>query len=80
MLIAMLKDADLENRRLALITLNSALKHKGATVIRNLPLMLPIVIQATVPDETLIREVQMGPFKHKVDDGLENRKVRPHSL
>jgi cullin-associated NEDD8-dissociated protein 1 len=75
MIVTMLKDADLENRRLALTTLNSALKHKTALIIRSLHQMLPLVLAASVPDESLIREVQMGPFKHKVDDGLENRKA-----
>lgn len=71
----MLSDDDLENRRLALTTLNSAVKHKPATVLRNLSQLVPFVIKATTIDPSLIRDVQMGPFKHKVDDGLENRKA-----
>jgi len=37
-------------------------------------------MKETVPDPKLIREVQMGPFKHKVDDGLEIRKSAYETL
>lgn len=76
MLSAMLNDPELENRRLALITLNSATQNKGALILPHLSQLLPLVIKESNINPALIREVQMGPFKHKVDDGLEIRKVR----
>jgi len=75
MLIVMLNDKDLENRRLALTTLNSASHNKPDLIVPNLPQLLPFVMKESVIRPELIREVMMGPFKHKVDDGLEVRKV-----
>ncbi|KAF8174733.1 armadillo-type protein [Pholiota molesta] len=37
--------------------------------------LLPNLYKETVIDPTLIRIVQMGPWSHKVDDGLETRKT-----
>ena len=75
MLITMLKDSELENRRLALTTLNSAAHNKPDLIIPNLGILLPLVMSESEIKPELIREVMMGPFKHKVDDGLEVRKV-----
>jgi cullin-associated NEDD8-dissociated protein 1 len=77
MLGLMLRDTELENRRLALTTLNSASHNKPDLIIPNLGLLLPLVMQESVIKPELIREVTMGPFKHKIDDGLEVRKVEP---
>jgi cullin-associated NEDD8-dissociated protein 1 len=77
MLSIMLRDPELENRRLALTTLNSASHNKPDIIIPNLGLLLPFVMQESVVNPALIREVAMGPFKHKIDDGLEVRKVNP---
>ena len=71
----MLNDPELENRRLALITLNSATQNKSALILPHLSQLLPFVIEESKLNPILVREVQMGPFKHKVDDGLEIRKV-----
>lgn len=76
MLTTMLNDPNLENRRLALSTLNSATAHKSDTVLPHLAQLIPLVMKESRINTDLIREVQMGPFKHKVDDGLELRKVR----
>ena len=78
MLGLMLRDTDLENRRLALTTLNSASHNKRDLIIPNLGLLLPLVMQESIIKPELIREVTMGPFKHKIDDGLEVRKVGPY--
>ena len=75
MLTTMLNDPDLENRRLALSTLNSATHNKSEMVLPHLAQLLPLVLRDSKIKPELIREVQMGPFKHKVDDGLEVRKV-----
>ena len=75
MLITMLSDSDLENRRLALTTLNSATRNKPNLILPHLSQLLPFVTKASEVNPDLIREVQMGPFRHKVDDGLEIRKV-----
>lgn len=76
MLTTMLNDPNLENRRLALSTLNAATQHKGDIVLPHLAQLIPLVMKESKINTDLIREVQMGPFKHKIDDGLELRKVR----
>ncbi|KAL1621639.1 hypothetical protein SLS56_009109 [Neofusicoccum ribis] len=80
MLAAMLKETDLDNQRLALTTMSSAVHNKPELVLPNLPELLPLVMGQTVVKPELIREVQMGPFKHKVDDGLEVRKSAYETL
>lgn len=74
-LTTMLQDPELENRRLAMTTLNSAAHNKPDLIVPNLGTLLPLVINESEIKPELIREVMMGPFKHKVDDGLEVRKV-----
>ena len=75
MLTTMLGDANLENCRLALTTMNSATTNKSDLMLPHLAHLIPSVIKDSKVNPDLIREVQMGPFKHKVDDGLELRKV-----
>ena len=75
MLFTMLSDYDLENKRLALSALNSATHNKPDIILPHLSQLLPSVMEDTHVRPELVREVQMGPFKHKVDDGLEVRKV-----
>ena len=41
---------------------------------------MPLVMKDTKIDPDLIRQVQMGPFKHQVDDGLELRKSSYETL
>lgn len=80
MLTIMLADKDLDNQRLSLSTFNSALHNKPELVLPQLPDLLPYAMQATVVRPELVREVQMGPFKHKIDDGLEIRKSAYETL
>ncbi|KAK0288259.1 hypothetical protein LTR35_003733 [Friedmanniomyces endolithicus] len=80
MLGTMLSDTDLDNQRLSLTTFNSALHNKPDLVLPHLQDVLPYAMQATVIRPELVREVQMGPFKHKVDDGLEMRKSAYETL
>lgn len=80
MLEVMLADTDLDNQRLSLSTFNSALNNKSDLVLPQLSTLLPYAMQATVPRAELIREVSMGPFKHKIDDGLDIRKSAYETL
>ncbi|KAF2743568.1 TIP120-domain-containing protein [Sporormia fimetaria CBS 119925] len=80
MLVEMMKDADIENRRLALTTFNSAMHNKPHIILPALDQLLPLAMKETEIKPELIREVQMGPFKHKVDDGLELRKSAYETL
>ncbi|KAL8763671.1 MAG: hypothetical protein Q9184_000566 [Pyrenodesmia sp. 2 TL-2023] len=80
MLITMLNDGDLENRRLALGVLNSATHNKSEMILPSLTELVPLVMKESMIKPELIREVQMGPFKHKVDDGLEVRKSAYETL
>ncbi|CAI6341162.1 unnamed protein product [Periconia digitata] len=80
MLVQMLSETDLENRRLALTTFNSAMHNKPELILPALDQLLPLTMKETQIKQELIREVQMGPFKHKVDDGLEIRKSAYETL
>ncbi|CDO71748.1 hypothetical protein BN946_scf184920.g32 [Trametes cinnabarina] len=78
--LSLLSDSDLTVRRLALSALNSAARSKPHLIRDHLPSLLPSLYKETVVNPDLIRTVQMGPWTHKVDDGLEARKTAYETL
>uniref|UniRef100_A0A8C2FCX1 Cullin-associated and neddylation-dissociated 1 n=1 Tax=Cyprinus carpio TaxID=7962 RepID=A0A8C2FCX1_CYPCA len=70
-----LEDPDLNVRRVALVTFNSAAHNKPSLIRDLLDTVLPHLYNETKVRKDLIREVEMGPFKHTVDDGLDIRKA-----
>jgi len=70
-----LEDEDLNVRRVALVAFNSAAHNKPSLVRNLLDQLLPQLYKETKVRTELIREVEMGPFKHTVDDGLDLRKA-----
>lgn len=72
--LALMDDDDINIRQLALAALVSALHNKPHLVIPHLGRLLPLLYRETIVREDLIRVVQMGPFKHNIDDGLDLRK------
>ncbi|XP_013370967.1 PREDICTED: cullin-associated NEDD8-dissociated protein 2 isoform X1 [Chinchilla lanigera] len=70
-----LRDPDLSVRRATLAFFNSAVHNKPSLVRDLLDAILPLLYQETKVRRDLIREVEMGPFKHTVDDGLDVRKA-----
>ncbi|KAJ0182615.1 hypothetical protein K1T71_001984 [Dendrolimus kikuchii] len=74
-LLVPLRDSSLGVRRVALVAFNSAAHNKPSLVRDLLPQVLPTIYSETKVKKELIREVEMGPFKHSVDDGLDLRKA-----
>ncbi|CAI9623879.1 unnamed protein product [Staurois parvus] len=70
-----LQDSDPNVRRVALVMFNSAAHNKPSLVRKLLNSVLPPLYNETKVRKELIREVEMGPFKHTVDDGLDVRKA-----
>lgn len=70
-----LEDPDLNVRRVALVAFNSAAHNKPMLIRDLLDAVLPHLYAETKIKKELIREVEMGPFKHTVDDGLDLRKA-----
>ncbi|OUC41780.1 hypothetical protein D917_03163 [Trichinella nativa] len=71
----MLKDSDLNIRRIAFLTFNSFVHNKPELMRDHLSNLLPVIYSETAVRKELIREVDMGPFKHVMDDGLHLRKA-----
>eukprot|EP01135_Chromosphaera_perkinsii_P001602 Nk52_evm72s207 gene=Nk52_evmTU72s207 len=71
----LIKDENVNVRRLALVAFNNAAHSKPGLIRSLLPDILSSIYGETVVRKELIRKVQMGPFTHIVDDGLEIRKV-----
>ncbi|ORX59310.1 TIP120-domain-containing protein [Piromyces finnis] len=72
--LKLIGDTDLELRRISLSALNSAAYNKPDLICDCISDLLPLLYDQTNIDTSLIRTVEMGPFKHQVDDGLEIRK------
>ncbi|XP_058488198.1 cullin-associated NEDD8-dissociated protein 2 [Solea solea] len=70
-----LQDGDINVRRVALVMFNSAAHNKPSLIRGLLVKVLPHLYRETQIRKDLIREVEMGPFKHTVDDGLDVRKA-----
>ncbi|MCO5610009.1 hypothetical protein L7F22_064244 [Adiantum nelumboides] len=72
--LMLIKDADRHVRRAAVSALSTAAHNKPGLIKDLLPELLPLLYDQTVIKKELIRTVDLGPFKHTVDDGLELRK------
>merc|ERR1719361_502642 len=70
-----LSDADLLVKRQSFLSINSILRVNARLIIGSVESVVPIIYASCVTNESLIREVDLGPFKHRVDDGLPLRKA-----
>lgn len=70
-----LGDADPTMRREVLVTFNTAAHNRPQLLVDLLGELQPLLYQETSVHPELVRVVEMGPFKHQVDDGLDARKT-----
>lgn len=73
--LMLIKDNDRHVRRAAVLALSTFAHNKPNLIKGLLPDLLPLLYDQTVVKQELIRTVDLGPFKHIVDDGLELRKA-----
>ncbi|KAK9134133.1 hypothetical protein Syun_013463 [Stephania yunnanensis] len=73
--LLLIKDHDRHVRRAAVLALSTAAHNKPNLIKGLLPELLPLLYDQTVVKQEMIRTVDLGPFKHIVDDGLELRKA-----
>ncbi|KAB2612217.1 cullin-associated NEDD8-dissociated protein 1-like [Pyrus ussuriensis x Pyrus communis] len=73
--LMLIKDHDRHVRRAAVLVLSTFAHNKPNLIKGLLPELLPLLYDQTVIKKELIRTVDLGPFKHIVDDGLELRKA-----
>jgi len=78
--VALIHDDDLTVRRLSLLTLNAAARNKPHLIRDHLTTVMPLLYGETKMKPELVRIVEMGPWKHRVDDGLEARKTAYETL
>jgi cullin-associated NEDD8-dissociated protein 1 len=62
-------------RKAALNVLNHVIHYQVNDIHTAVLELLPLIYEETKVKPYLIREIEMGPFKHRIDDGLELRKV-----
>ena len=73
--LSCLKHEDVNLRRLTLVMLNSAAHNKPVLIRNQLSNVLALLYKQTLEDKSLIKLVEMGPFKHEFDMGLDLRKT-----
>lgn len=74
-LVRAIGDADITVRRFALESLTAITHVHSETVKEDAPKMQAAALQMTKIDPSLVKEVDLGPFKHKIDDGIPIRKA-----
>lgn len=62
-------------RKAAVQLLSTAAHNKSGLIRDQLPNFLPALYTLTAKDTALLRVVELGPFTHQIDDGLELRKA-----
>jgi len=60
--------------------MNSAARTKSHLIREALPELLSNLYKEAKVNPALVRTVQMGPWTHKVDDGLDTRKIAYETL
>ena len=70
-----MNNPDIRVRHTALLTFNALVHNRLSLVRPHVPTLMPLVYEETNIRKDLIREVEMGPFKHTEDKGLELRKA-----
>ncbi|KAG2704349.1 hypothetical protein I3843_05G001300 [Carya illinoinensis] len=73
--LMLIKDHDRHVRRAAVLALSTFAHNKPNLIKGLLSELLPLLYDQTIVKQELIRIVDLGPFKHIVDDGLELRKA-----
>ncbi|KAF8067210.1 CAND1 [Scenedesmus sp. PABB004] len=73
--LLLMKDGDRHVRKAAVVALSAVMHHKPGLVAGGLDALLPELYDQTVIKPEMIRTVDLGPFKHRIDDGLELRKA-----
>lgn len=73
--LALLRDPNLDVQRKAFLTFDALVREDLTLVKAHLGELLPVIFQKTEVNTALIREVDLGPFREKVDDGLPLRKA-----
>ena len=64
-------DSEIAVRKAVLLSLNFTAHLKPLIVRDLLPKYLPAVYDQTAIKKELIKEVEVGPFKHLIDTGIE---------
>ncbi|KAJ2579825.1 hypothetical protein EV177_010696, partial [Coemansia sp. RSA 1804] len=69
-----ISNGDVGIRKLSLLALCTVIQNKSRLFDELARTIQPALFAQTVVDESLVKTITMGPFKKRVDDGLETRK------
>ncbi len=74
-LLVLMQDKDLNVKRNALESINAIVHSQPSAVKNDLEKLHKFTFAETIVKPELITEVDLGPFKHKVDEGTPIRKA-----
>ncbi|KAJ2276556.1 hypothetical protein J3F81_001324 [Coemansia sp. RSA 371] len=72
--LASIDDESINIRRLSLLALFTVIQSKAALIKDAVSTIEPALFRQTVVNESLIRIINMGPVKKRIDDGLDARR------